>query len=151
MAERLIALETEQRWGAAPGERSLQRINHRNGYHDRRWETRAGTVDLRIPKPRRGRGTRGRAGERGLAAALSARSPRRLSSLSIGPLVEESGSLEREGGPDNEKTRSALLSDTPAMRPECDIGMMVVGSAVPSRETVWPDDRVPRSRQPRPR
>ena len=54
VADRLMALETEGRCGAAPGERSPERINHRNGYRERRWETRAGTLDLRIPRLRKG-------------------------------------------------------------------------------------------------
>ena len=41
-AERLMALEVEGLTGAAPGERTPARINHRNGYRDRVWETRAG-------------------------------------------------------------------------------------------------------------
>ena len=53
-AERLMALETEALVGAAPGERSAERRNQRNGYRDRDWQTRAGTVDLRIPKLRHG-------------------------------------------------------------------------------------------------
>jgi putative transposase len=53
-AERLMALETETLCGAAPGERSAERSNQRNGYRDRDWHTRAGTVELRIPKLRRG-------------------------------------------------------------------------------------------------
>ncbi len=53
-AERLMQLETEAVCGAAPGERSAGRINQRNGYRERDWETRAGTVELRIPKLRRG-------------------------------------------------------------------------------------------------
>ena len=53
-AERLMQLETETLCGAAPGERSLDRVNQRNGYRDRDWETRAGTVELRVPKLRRG-------------------------------------------------------------------------------------------------
>ena len=53
-AERLMQLETETMCGAAPGGRSAERRNHRNGYRDRDWETRAGTVELRIPKLRRG-------------------------------------------------------------------------------------------------
>ncbi len=53
-AQRLMELETEGLCGAGPGERSSQRLNHRNGYRDRAWETRAGTVELRIPKLRKG-------------------------------------------------------------------------------------------------
>ena len=53
-AERLMALETESLCGAAPGERSADRTNQRNGYRDRDWQTRAGTVELRIPKLRHG-------------------------------------------------------------------------------------------------
>ena len=53
-AERLMALETEPLCGAAPGERSAGRINQRNGYRDRDWQTRVGTVELRVPKLRRG-------------------------------------------------------------------------------------------------
>ena len=49
-AQRLMELEVEGLTGAAHGERSPDRINHRNGYHDRVWETWAGTVELRIPK-----------------------------------------------------------------------------------------------------
>jgi putative transposase len=46
--------EIEQRCGAEYGERSEDRSNSRNGYRDRLWETRAGSIDLRIPKLRRG-------------------------------------------------------------------------------------------------
>src|ERR1700709_619976 len=53
-AERLMALEAEALCGAGPGERSPGRTNQRNGYRDRDWQTRAGTVELRIPKLRKG-------------------------------------------------------------------------------------------------
>ena len=53
-AQRLMELETETLCGAGHGERSENRTNLRNGYRDRDWHTRAGTVELRIPKLRKG-------------------------------------------------------------------------------------------------
>jgi len=53
-AHRLMALEVGNLTGAEPGARTPDRLNHRNGYRDRDWETRAGTVELRIPKLRKG-------------------------------------------------------------------------------------------------
>ena len=53
-AQRLMELETEGLCGAGHGERHPERRNQRNGYRDRDWETRAGTVELRIPKLRKG-------------------------------------------------------------------------------------------------
>ena len=53
-AERLMELEVGGLTGAAWGEKSPERLVQRNGYRDRAWETRAGTVELRIPKLRRG-------------------------------------------------------------------------------------------------
>ena len=40
--------------GAAYGEKNAERLAQRNGYRDRAWETRVGTVELRIPKLRKG-------------------------------------------------------------------------------------------------
>jgi len=53
-AERLMALEVDALCGAGHGQRSADRITQRNGYRGRTWETRAGAVDLRIPKLRKG-------------------------------------------------------------------------------------------------
>ncbi len=43
-AQRLMELEVGGLTGAGYGERSAERINHRNGYRERDWETRAVTV-----------------------------------------------------------------------------------------------------------
>src|SRR6187200_1786171 len=53
-AERLMDLEVETLTGAPAGLRSPERLNHRNGYRERGWDTRAGRIDLSIPKLRKG-------------------------------------------------------------------------------------------------
>jgi transposase-like protein len=53
-SERLMAAEVDQLTGAAAGVRSPDRINHRNGYRERGWETRVGRIELAIPKLRKG-------------------------------------------------------------------------------------------------
>jgi putative transposase len=53
-AERLMELEVAGLTGAAYGEKSPDRLAQRNGYRERDWQTRAGNVELRIPKLRKG-------------------------------------------------------------------------------------------------
>jgi putative transposase len=53
-AERLMAAEVDAITGAGWGEVSPERVNHRNGYRQRPFDTRVGSIELAIPKLRRG-------------------------------------------------------------------------------------------------
>jgi putative transposase len=53
-AEALMGAEADAICGAPYGQVSEDRVNYRNGYRQRRWDTRAGTIDLAIPKLRQG-------------------------------------------------------------------------------------------------
>jgi putative transposase len=53
-AHRLMELEIQAKTGANYGEKNALRLAQRNGYRERDWQTRAGTVELRIPKLRTG-------------------------------------------------------------------------------------------------
>lgn len=50
----LMSAEADAVCGAGYGQRSEERVNSRNGYRMREWDTRAGTIDLAIPKLRQG-------------------------------------------------------------------------------------------------
>lgn len=54
MAQRMMDAEVEQLCGAGYGEVSPERTNSRNGYRRREWDTRAGTIELAVPKLRSG-------------------------------------------------------------------------------------------------
>ena len=95
-ADRLMALETEALCGAAPGERTPERRNQRNGYRDRDWETRAGTVELRIPKLRHGSYFPGfleprRMAEKALTAVIQEAYIQGISTRSVDDLVKALG------------------------------------------------------------
>lgn len=53
-ADALMSAEADALCGAEYGQVSDERVNHRNGYRLREWDTRAGTVELAIPKLRQG-------------------------------------------------------------------------------------------------
>jgi putative transposase len=53
-ANAMMSAQADQLCGAGDGERSPQRTNRRNGYRAREWDTRAGTIELAVPKLREG-------------------------------------------------------------------------------------------------
>ena len=54
LAQAVMEAEVAEQIGAAHGERSETRLTRRNGYRERRWDTRVGTIELEIPKLREG-------------------------------------------------------------------------------------------------
>ena len=54
VVQQLMEAEVSELIGAERGERSRERLTHRNGYRQRAWQTRAGEIELAIPKIRRG-------------------------------------------------------------------------------------------------
>src|SRR5690348_15265705 len=54
LAQALMELEVTQKVGAGRHERSGERSGYRNGYRARSWDTRVGTIDLRVPRVRDG-------------------------------------------------------------------------------------------------
>jgi len=54
VAQELMEAEISELIGAERGERTEDRATHRNGYRPRRWDTRAGEIELQIPKMRQG-------------------------------------------------------------------------------------------------
>ena len=95
-AKRLMELEVGAVTGAAYGEKDPARRAQRNGYRDRDWETRAGTVELRIPKLRKGSYFPGfleprRMAEKALTAVIQEAYVQGISTRSVDDLVKAMG------------------------------------------------------------
>ena len=93
---RMMEMEVESLTGAAHGERSADRVNHRNGYRMRDWETRAGTIPIAIPKLRKGSYFPSfldprRASEKALVAVIQEAYVQGVSTRSVDELVKTMG------------------------------------------------------------
>jgi putative transposase len=54
LAQALMEVEVSTQIGAERGQRTPERVTHRNGYRPRDWDTRVGTVELEVPRLRQG-------------------------------------------------------------------------------------------------
>lgn len=95
-AERLMEMEVGALTGAGYGEKNPERLAQRNGDRDWAWETRAGTVELHIPKLRKGSYFPGfleprRMAEKALTAVIQEAYIQGISTRSVDDLVKALG------------------------------------------------------------
>ncbi len=95
-SQRLMELEVGALTGAPFGQKHPERLVQRNGYRERDWQTRAGTVELRIPKLRRGSDFPGfleprRMAEKALTAVIQEAYIQGISTRSVDDLVQAMG------------------------------------------------------------
>ena len=96
VAQRLMDLDVETLCGAGYDVKSTERANSRNGYRDRLWDTRAGGIDLKIPKLRSGSYfppflEPRRTAEKALAAVIQEAYVQGISTRSVDDLVKALG------------------------------------------------------------
>ncbi|GGC76745.1 hypothetical protein GCM10010994_38810 [Chelatococcus reniformis] len=142
-AQRLMELEVGGLTGAGDGERSVERLAQRNGYRVRDWKTRAGTVELRIPKLRKGSYFPGfleprRLAEKALTAVVQEAYIQGVSTRVVDDLVKAMGG----------SGVSTALSDDPSST--CPYGSLIPGQAEQRRSRnqlhhAWGHDRCNRS------
>jgi transposase-like protein len=96
-----MELEVEEHVGASRHERTTERTGQRNGYRDRNWDTRVGTVELSVPRTRDG------------SYFPSLLKPRRKAERALSAVVQEAyvhGVSTRKGGAVDELVRALGMS-----------------------------------------
>jgi putative transposase len=96
IVQQIMAADVENLCNASYGERSAERANSRNGYRERLWETRAGAVNVKIPKLRSGSYfppflEPRRTAEKALAAVIQEAYVQGVSTRSVDELVKAMG------------------------------------------------------------
>ena len=131
MAQRLMDMDVQARCGAGYDEKNPERLNSRNGYRERAWDTRAGSVELKIPRLRQGSYfpqflEPRRTAEKALTAVIQEAYIQGISTRSVDDLVKALG--------------MSGVSKSPIARGELDLGVEAA-----SRRTCWALARAARS------
>ena len=119
---RLMAYDVEGRIGAARYERTDERTTQRNGYRERTFDTRLGTLDLKIPKLRKGSYFPGfleprRTTEQALVAVIQEAWIQGVSTRKVDDLVQAIGV---NASPRARTGNSARASTSGSGHPRCD-------------------------------